>query len=194
MGTERSEVQRTRCFCGQGEFIIERCEVDHPWPTATPLWYEGTVACASCRTRFQMQQRCGRFVLVEQSAVAERDRRLGEAARARCALLGRPEVQRLLEQAILVLERERSVAAVQRLLQRHHLDGYSYSAFNKQWSGAADWVRKHTSPRYLERLCALAGYPIPDLHEWLTHLAGVEEQANAEAPQCGEAIFTVSED
>ena len=193
MGTDRYEVHRARCNCGEGEFVIDRCEVDHSWPTATPVWHEGRISCPNCASRFQMHQRRGRFVLVELVAIRDRERRLSEASRARSELLGRTEILGMLEQAIRVLEGERSVAATQRLLKQHGLDAYSYSAFNKQWSGAADWVRRHATPSSLERLCALTGSEIPGLQGWLSDLAAVEAMAQTEAPEVGAPVYAVDD-
>jgi hypothetical protein len=142
MGTDRSRAYHGPCPCGSGEIEIEFCTPDHPWPTNSN-WFEPRISCEACTAKYTFEEQGNQYGLVEKREVEERKKRYAAYKTAQADLLSSPQAKELTSRFISLINSQRSIAAIHRLLILHKLVYESYSTFLKRWSDAETWVRSH---------------------------------------------------
>ncbi len=191
MGTDRSIEFEGPCPCGQGTIRIDDCEVDHSWPTATPQWYESHLNCESCADRFSLERRGAKFVLVERSALREREQRMTVAREKSREILGDFEVKAAVSSFVDLLNTQKSVAAIFRLLKAAKLEYCSEATFRKHWREADAWVRSNVRPSALLEIYGVLELNIDRLTGLLEELKALELHA-AEKPEAyGEPVYVL---
>ena len=94
MGTERHEVFRRECYCGSGEIIIKHCMLDHPWVGMSHGWFEATISCENCRSKFELIERGSNYVMVNKSDIKAQSELCSELNRRCDDMMAWPEVQK----------------------------------------------------------------------------------------------------
>ena len=196
MGTDRSELARTPCPCGQGEIVVTHCEPDHPWPTKSK-WLETSLDCKSCRETYALEDRSGwndlgPVVLVECSEVAARAKRQAAYKSAAAELMSSPGVQNLVERFVRRLEAEPSVAALYRLLEANRLIVETEGTFRKKLKRLGEpegWARDHAQYYFrLPDIIILLGSDEPAVAAAVARVKALSDAASAEIPIVGQPI------
>jgi len=143
MGTERDTVYEGPCRCGKGKFRIDYCNPDHGWPTSTPFWYELFIKCQACDRIYQLQHQDNYIVVVEKAEIIKKKQLSTESDKRWKSLLDTSEVKEVVNDFILLIESQRSIAAIHRLLTSARIEYSSISTFRKNWRGSEDWVKHH---------------------------------------------------
>lgn len=189
MGTDRSAKFEGPCLCGRGLFRVDDCSVDHSWPTAVPQWYESRIDCPDCSARFSLQQRGRRFVLVERTALHERELRESAVRECESSILSSVEVRRVLGRFEEELGAQRSVAAIYRLLRNAGLESYSEGTFRRHWSTPAAWIQEKAHPKVLSQIFRVVGAQTDRLEIMLRQLHALEDLASQQPEPFGEPVY-----
>ena len=148
MGTDRFEVFKGGCRCGNGEFIIEFCEPDHLYPTKSK-WYETKITCPKCNSKFSLVDQNGQFILVKNSEIQRREDDLSEWYKNKKAFLKSQKVKKVLKEFENFLSNQPSIAAIYRLLYSAGLVKIGQSTFTKNWSIPTKWIEVNIEPKDL---------------------------------------------
>lgn len=178
------------CECKAGRYSIDRCETDHGWPTATPVWYEGSVQCSTCAKKFELLNQNGGFELVLSADVADRKSRREQAWIEDKKICASPDAQAVYQAAIKKLEGAKSKAEAFRLLSEQRLTHTGQSAFVRKYAGAEDALKFHLRARQLPRLAKLSGAPMGGLASVLADYEKMEAWA-AEPIPVVEVVFKI---
>lgn len=194
MGTDRYDEFSCPCTCGKGAFVVEHCEKDHPWRTATPVWHTARIDCPDCRTVYEIEQRGAPFVLVRLVDVQAHAMLREEARQARERLMAQPEVVAVLNELAEYLDKLPSMAETYRVLIAQRWYYSSLGTFRKGWSGGASWVRSSMRPDYLLQASHLTGLSTEAIEPLLAEYEAIHQRASVEPPAVGSPIYTVSQD
>lgn len=85
MGTEQWPVHQKTCRCGQGQFIVDHCEADHPYNLKQ--WLEPRIECATCATQYELVKQRGHIALVVREVIQARKELKERLHQERAALL-----------------------------------------------------------------------------------------------------------
>jgi hypothetical protein len=162
MGTDRFEYDRQVCECGEGRFVIDRCEPSFGWADASNRWFEGRVECRNCAGIYEIVQQDNAMVVVTRSDIEEQQRQRDEASEASRGFMARSEVQAVLRRFGEKLDSFRSKAEVYRYLKQLGFNVQSQSSFSSKWRGGASWAAGWRNEYDVER--ALAGLGDYDAH------------------------------
>jgi hypothetical protein len=172
MGTDRYEVFSEPCECGQGKYVVDECSPDHGYPTSSPFWYEGYVACKVCREHFTVEQEGRDMLLVENAAIEENRRRSHASMEAVKALRARSDVEELLKRFAAKLDTFPSKAAIWRYLGGLGFHVPSQSKFAREWAGGERWLARWISVKDIRRVLDALGADEPELRG---EIARIEE-------------------
>lgn len=111
---DRSTIYQKPCPCGKGELIIILCEPDHPWATMSKS-YETLISCEICSSKYSLIEQENHFVLVKKSEVKRRELYYDEYNSRGNDLLNLPNVIKLKQELIGLIESQKSIAAIYRL-------------------------------------------------------------------------------
>jgi hypothetical protein len=162
MGTDREELTRELCSCGDGEIVIYRLTPDHGWPSNSVSW-DGRLECDPCSATYTMYAaatECPRVALI--ADVLEKERRFEDWNSADKALMASAPVQGLVDRLTNRIEKEPSIAAKYRLLKElcYHR---TYGSINRHWRGAPAWVNEWIRSSSLPAVLRLLGEDDPIL-------------------------------
>ena len=191
MGTDRSIEFKGPCLCGRGTFRIDDCEVDHAWPTATPQWYECHIECPACSEQFSLQRKGNRFVLIEQSVLQEQQCRVLVAKDKAAEILSDQEVRSVIGQFEALLDAQRSVAAIYRVLRDTGLEYCAEGTFRRHWQSSQIWTKNWAKPKSLLQIFGVVGASTERLSTMLSELRALEEYASQPPEQYGEPIYAL---
>ncbi len=155
MGTDRMPVYRGPCDCGGGEYQVDFCTPDHPYPTQS-RWLGYEITCDLCRGKYSLEVRGNGLVQILKSDIEERERRQSRWHDTYKKAM--KEAQPYLEQFASRLREEPSIAAIYRLLHKTGLFPLlpTEQTFRRHWhsAGSAEtWVKVRL--RNIEKLPAL---------------------------------------
>lgn len=192
MGTERDTVYECPCMCGRGKFHIDFCNPDHGWPTSTPFWYEFFIKCTSCDQVYELQQYENHVVVVEKKEIEKKKQIADESHRRWKLLLGSLEVKKLLKDFIFLIDSQRSLAAIHRLLTAARLDHSSIATFRRRWRSAQEWVDQHVYYSNLPDIMKLVGNNSNDILNEVCAIKKLSEDSERLPPSVGKPIYTTS--
>lgn len=194
MGTDRHDEFSGPCACGKGEFVVEHCEKDHGWPTATPVWHTARIDCPECAKAYELDKRGRQFVLLRKEDVQAYEARRAAAWQAREELMAQPEVVALLSELAEHLDNLPSTAERYRVLAARDWIYTSLGPFRKRWTGGAAWVRAHVNPDMLLEACRLTEQNPEAIEQLLAEYHAVSQGAHDQPPPVGEPIYTFCAD
>ena|SRR3990172_2621386 len=191
MGTERDTLFEGPCNCGKGSLRVDHCSPDHGWPTSTPFWYETSINCRDCEKRFELQRQGKHFVFVEKSEIAKRTALGEEAYKRGQALLRTPSVKKLLSSFIDMLNHQKSMAAVHRILRDASLEYSSIGTFRKRWAGAESWVKSYLSANDLPKVMKLLHTTDKATLDEVKEIADLWKESQVPPPAFGKPVFSI---
>lgn len=122
------------CVCGQGRIRVTQTTPDHPWVRASQITYDGTINCAVCIEKYEIENGYGgsmpRLVLrdqAEEKAAAE-----AKVRNATSALGADGATEAIRAELVALLDAENTKAAKHRLMGKLGLHPCSYATFIKQ--------------------------------------------------------------
>src|SRR3972149_2483082 len=192
MGTERDTVYEDTCRCGKGKFRIDFCNPDHGWPTSTPFWYELFINCKSCNQVYELQQHGNHIVVVEKIEIEKKKRLTNESHRRWKLLLNTSEVKKILKDFILLIDSQRSMAAIHRLLTGAGIEHSSVATFRKRWRSAQDWVDHHIYYFNLPDIMKLVGNNSNEILNEVRAIKKLSKDSESLPPFVGKPIYTTT--
>ena len=191
MGTDRYTLFEGPCYCGKGSVHIEHCSPDHGWPTSTPFWYENSINCRDCNKKLELQNRGKKFVFIEKAEIAKCTAYGKEAHKRGQTLLSTPAVKKLLADLSKLLDDQKSMAAVHRLLAGERLEYYSIGTFRKRWTGAKSWVNSNISTHNLPSVMKLLNVTDKTILNEVKNIAGLWDKSQKQPPKFGKPVFSI---
>jgi hypothetical protein len=189
MGTERFEVYRGSCHCGLGQFIITHCSPNHPWAGANPGWYDISISCDNCRSKFELVEQRGYIVLVNKTDIKDKEVLLLEVRNRSKELMARSEVQKLIKKFKALLSVQRSIAACYRFLNENNFVSDSISTFRKNWGEVDDWVNTYIGVYDLEKLMVLLDERDPIISREINEIRSIYQNSEKPLPYVGDPIY-----
>lgn len=192
MGTERHELFRRECYCGSGEIIINHCMLDHPWVGVSQGWFEATIYCENCRSKFEILEQGSNFVMVDKSDIKAQKELCSELNRRCDNMMAWPEVKELIKQFELILNNQRSVAACYRFINEYFRIIESISTFRKHWHSASDWIKRNLGVGKLETVMNLLNEHNEKISEELLEIDKLRMKCQQPLPIVGNPIYNTS--
>jgi hypothetical protein len=189
MGTERDTVYEGPCRCGKGKFRIDCCNPDHGWPTSNPFWYELFIKCEACKQVYQLKHHENCIVLVEKAEIIKKKLLADESNKRWKLLRSTSEVNKILKDFILLIERQRSMAAIHRLLTGAGLEHCSISTFRKSWRDAQHWVNNHLYSSNLPNIMRLVGNNSSNILNEIGDIKALSKNSENMPPIVGDPIY-----
>jgi hypothetical protein len=189
MGTERDTVYEGPCICGKGKFRIDYCNPDHGWPTSTPFWYELFIKCQACDRIYELQHQGNHIVVVEKAEILKKKHLSDESDKRWKLLLDTSEVKKVVKDFILLLESQRSIAAIHRLLTSAGIEHSSISTFRKSWRGSQDLVKHHLYYFNLPNIMKLVGNNSSTILNEIHEIKTLSKDSESSSPFVGEPIY-----
>jgi hypothetical protein len=194
MGTDRDTVFEGACKCGKGFFQIDYCSPDHGWPTSTPFWYESSIRCITCRETFELQTQGNNIVLVEKSEVRKRQALAEESHKRGQDLFQTPEVRKLLNELTELLNKQKSAAAIHRLLQAADLEYNSVGTFRKRWNGSEAWIKGNVWVHNLPKVMKLLGSNDKVVMTEIKEIEKLSKESQAPPLPIGKPVYTIKQE
>ena len=192
MGTERTLEYKSVCRCGLGTFLIEDCSPDHGWSGSARQWYESRIDCPTCGSLYEIQRRSRSFVLVSRVVLREREAIRHDAYERGEALMQTNAVTDVLKSLEDLLAKQRSAAAVFRLVRRARLThDLTEGTFRRHWSTPKYWIRGNITVGHLRAVLALLKVSPTTVVEPLAQIEALSERAGAPIEPVGEPIYTL---
>lgn len=189
MGTERDTVYEGPCRCGKGKFRIDYCNPDHGWPTSTPFWYEPFIECQDCKRLYELQNQENHIVVVEKAEIKKKEDLSIESYKRAKLLLDSPEVKIVVEDFISIIEKQRSKAAIHRLLTNAHIEYSSLSTFRNKWRDTHYWVKHNLNHGNLPKVMKLVGNTSNDILHEIQEIETLSENSKIAPPFIGDPIY-----
>jgi hypothetical protein len=189
VGTDRDTVFEGVCRCGSGSIRINHCEVDHGWPTATPVWYESSIHCRQCSATYEIERRGREFLLLKKNDLADIERWKTAASTRAEEIRSEPLVHTALAQFADLLTRQPSKVAIHHLLRDAGWEYSSIGTFRKHWKNAEAWIAQNIKSRDLPKVFATVQAPTGMLTDWLAELTALDERGTQRATGDGEPVF-----
>lgn len=193
MGTEQHEVYRGPCHCGSGQVVINHCMPDHPWVRVTSGWFETSISCESCQSKFELVEQNNNIVVVNKSDIKAKEELRSEWHKRGNNLMAWPDVQKLLKQFEALLNDQPSMAACHRLLKANNFLFETVGTFRKKWQGAEDWIKKNIRPSSLDKLMVLLNQNNQEISQEIMELNSLWEKIQEPFPIVGKPIFKTSQ-
>lgn len=193
MGTERDIVYEGPCKCGEGKFQVYFCNPDHDWPTSTPFWYELSIVCKACKQLYELQIHENHVVVVERSEIFKKKQLAKESEKRWSSLLSTVEVKKILNEFISLIEGQRSIAAIHRLLTTAGLEYSSITTFRKKWSSPQGWIDKNVYHFTLSKIMELVGNNSTGVLQEVLIIEKLYKEAQSNPPFLGEPIYTAND-
>jgi uncharacterized Zn finger protein (UPF0148 family) len=190
MGKDRNIEYEGPCLCGKGNFRIINCEVQHGWQTVTPQWYETEINCPICSKLFSLEQRGIHFVLIEKSALQEKEQHKKSADIKKEEIFNSEEVKTALDKFEELINKERSLAAKHRLLKSVNHENSSVSTFRRHWIDAKSWIRNNVTISTLKQIFDLVKASTQKLDNMSKEFKEIEKKAN-QLPEPRKTIYTL---
>lgn len=192
MGTERSTEYSCPCYCGEGIFEIECCEVDHGWPTSTPNWLSGRIECIDCANRFELRESAKSFYLIEKTELERLNEISKKIEQCEKEFFLLPGVREVLNRFASCISSKKTLAAMHRFLSEYQFESVSLAMFRKRWSGAELWVGSHIRSNNFLNVCRALALDLGCAEkEKLSEILGFKTEVAAGPKFFGEAIYTV---
>jgi HD-GYP domain-containing protein (c-di-GMP phosphodiesterase class II) len=152
------------------------------------------VTCEECAARFTFQEQGNQYGLVERREIKEKEERYDAYKTAQTELLNSAQAKEVITRFISLLESQRSVAAIHRLLQSHRLVYESYGTFVKKWKGAEAWVESYIAyhPEALSELARMVGLEGGRLSEAVSRLKRLWSDYQRPLTFFGGPLFDIS--
>ena len=192
MGTERSQIHKSKCACGAGHFIVDDCSPDHGWPGSERQWYESSIECLKCCLMFEIERRGRNFVLISRERIREREK-LSREAFVRCeALMQQTPVLEVLREFERLLSVQPSVAAVYRIIEKHKLTYHTTeSTFRKHWKTPESWISGNIRADKLPKVLQILRRSPPAILEELESIRHLSDAASTKIERIGDPIYVL---
>jgi hypothetical protein len=172
--TDTVELGRRPCPCGKAEIVEYRETPDHGWSSDQWVRNYDVIECPECASTYLMHG--SGFILRGDYEAREQERQA--AWKQKQSFLTSPGVLQIFERLSERLDREQSVAAVYRLLNKCGLVIVSENTFRRYWSGGADWIKKNSGTHLSKKLIEIGALK-PEKHggviDELERLAKLDE-------------------
>lgn len=154
------------CLCGRGQITKTTSTPDHAWVSTYNVHHSYEINCVECSRE---------YVVRDNHVVRRVDQAAHDAAKeaywtGHKAFSTRPEVATVKSEFAKLLETQRSVAAIYRLLKANGFTSYSDSGFRRNWTTAADWIELNFMPRWLPKMLALLQRDLTQFDSQLSEL------------------------
>ncbi len=152
------------------------------------------MTCEECTAKFTFQEQGNQYGLVEKREIKDKQQRYDSYKAAQAEFLNSAQAKEVVAHFISLLESQRSVAAVHRLLQSHRLVHESYGTFVKKWKGAEAWVESHIAfhPEALSEFAKMVGLEDGYLLEAVSKLKRLWVDYQRPLPFHGGPLFDMS--
>jgi len=194
MGTDRFEIYKGPCSCGEGEYIVEECCPDHPWTKPHQKWYDRTITCSACRNEYSLEKIDGEIYPVLNS-----EKRKREAIREKWHDMIKKIKERFESEGHLeALERKidsmPSMAAIYRELNPLVHFHYGLSTFRKHFKVShtvKGWIEENIHHWHLKAVLKWLGREDPVLENLVREAKQLREDSQKNLPVIGPAICNI---
>ena len=190
MGSDCSDLHRGPCLCGQGVFLVEECEPDHPFAKASQRWWRSTIECARCQEEYRLIEYGKDIVVVRNADIGDRSAIENRYLEKQKEFVARPDVRALLDEFAQRLDTFRSKAEVYRFLSGAGFFVRSQAHFTRHWNGGTEWVKSVRSSKHIHLIMNALGRSHPEISK---ALAGVDafRQTLEPLPRVGQPVARI---
>src|SRR5215213_1344577 len=130
MGTDRYDMHRQPCDCGQGEYVIAYSEPDHPWARGKG-WWEPSITCPVCAQQFSLVAQDQKFIRVSKLDIADRANTNKQSHNIAEEIRKSETFRAYLEELEHLISSQPSIAAIYRMLVKARIVYVTDQTFRK---------------------------------------------------------------
>ena len=191
MGTDRFQVYKGPCECGNGEYLANHCTPDHPYPTNSQ-WWECEITCPRCAQIYKLEVRGRQLTEILISDVQEREGLQEQWYQAEKGVMERS--QHYLNKFAATLREQSSVAAIYRYLKATGIFPLlltTEQTFRRHWQGAGNaerWVNLNVRVEQIPSIIRFLGHEDRAIE---AEVQAVENLYRMLTPPSGKAIARI---
>lgn len=189
MGADCYETHRGPCRCGEGEFVVEECEPDHMYATASQRWWRSRIECSKCNSEYGLHDDGTHFVVVRKVDVADRQAKEQKYSEKSEEFMKSEPARAIVDEFSTRLSAFGVKAQAYRFLAQAGFHVHSQSSFTRSWTTAAAWVRSNIIlPSHVRLAMKVLGKNDPEVMAALHELGVLRERAHEPLPVVGEPV------